>query len=700
MIVQMLRRAQARRRENEAGVTLVELVVTVVIIAIVSGGICTSLVLAVQQGPTVQHRSDFAATSAFLIRSISDDVANSEAAWPAAGASDDTCTAGGTVDLRTMPQYDGRSIEYRADISDGPFTVGGGVSVYEVEVSRTVTEVDDSSTSELLLTAYCTSGASLGAGASYSDPTYTLSLTLEVAPGADTRELALTAVRRTKLAASFSLTGSEFYDSDGDHSWDSPGETGKSGVSITVWDSTQSSQVESLVTDANGSFSVSLAAGSYVVCQTTPSGYTQTWPTAGTTGAVSCNSGGLGWVVTPAGASAINFGADLALACPVSPVPEALDPTTGNWPNNAGPDYWVFVNQGQSVQTAVDNAALADSSTTGDINGDGFLLIQVVAHDDASSGGSAAQAVQVSAAYTKPFGLLGCSVTLTGGGAGPAIWVKSTASAPTTTVAADNDGSANIYIGNLHGGNSATGVKIDGNGRYLRTAHATSNTAGGFVITGSSNTLYSGYATGNTGNGVSITGDSNLVTSSFDAMSSTGHGISIAGNSNTLDDVDAGESTTPNTLDGVHVAGNSNTLREVDAYKNGDDGVDITGNSNTIEDSTAGAHNKGNGDDGYFASGYGNYFDTNVAEENGGDGFDVSGASAAQTANRFRSDRSNTGYENVGAEYRLNGKIQNSGSNRADGTTVPKTSAPTKCNGAGVQFPSATTTFASVQVCE
>ena len=90
-----------------------------------------------------------------------------------------------------------------------------------------------------------------------------------------------------------------------------------------------------------------------------------------------------------------------------------------------GPDLtvktWLPGDPG-SVQWAVDNVT--------DTTGDGNIIVLVIAHPDGSLGGTSNQKVVVSATYRKPFGLFGCSVTLTGGGTGPAVWIKDSATSP------------------------------------------------------------------------------------------------------------------------------------------------------------------------------------------------------------------------------------------------------------------------------
>jgi hypothetical protein len=428
-----------------------------------------------------------------------------------------------------------------------------------------------------------------------------------------------------------------------------------------------------------------LAPGNYVVCETPQITWTQSAPQAGPT----CTNGTVGYAVTITGANCAgeqvtgkdfgNFQAPQPPPpCEKQPVQAVLNPTSGQYPGNLGPDYLVRVNHGDLVQAAVDAAALADSATTGDINGDGYIIITVSAHDDGTLGGSAAQNVVISKTYNHPFALVGCSVTLTGG-----IAITSSASDPGLTIPESASGKSIIFLMDLHGGGSAIGVKVDGDHRYLRNEGGSGNGVG-FSINGNFNTMHNGAAIGNSGDGVSITGNSNYLTDT-NSMSNGGNGFNVTGSFNKLLKLDAGEKATPNILDGVHVVGSNNTLSEIDAYANSGDGIDVAGSGNTLTKNVAGDKNKGNGGNGILVVGASNSLTENKANANKGDGFNLSGALTSATANLLKNNVSNTGnsgdvsLENVGAEYRLLNYIKNNGGgNKADNITIPKTS-PTKC---------------------
>ena len=524
---------------------------------------------------------------------------------------------------------------------------------------------------------------------------YTVTVTL--GDGCNGQDITGKNFGNVQLAATKS--GYKFNDLNGNHVADNlngiGGEPGLNGWTITIWNSTQTAVVQTTVTanDTSGKPGfyqfLNLAPGNYVVCETPQATWTQTFPQAGA-GFVTCTNGTIGWSITLAAGqndTDNNFGNFKTTVCEKLPVQNVLNPSTGYWPGNLGPDYVVRVNHGDKVQDAVNNAALHRTATTGDINGDGVIIILVLAHDDGTLGGSSAQKVVIDASYGSAntglrFGLIGCSVTLTGGGTGPAISIASTANARTTTIADGATPSSNIVVMDLHGGSSAIGVQVVGNNRYLRNEGGSGNGTG-FNITGNYNTMHNGAANSNSGDGVVVTGSGNLLTDT-NSMGNGGNGFSVTNPAlpgNRLLKLDAGETATPNGLDGVHVVGNSNTLSEIGAYANGGDGIDVAGNSNTLNKNLAGDKGKGNGQSGIRVVGGSNSLTENKAAANLGDGFTISASttsgSTSATANLLKNDLSNTGasgsdLENVGPEFRLKDYIKNNGGgNKIDGVLLP-----------------------------
>ena len=440
------------------------------------------------------------------------------------------------------------------------------------------------------------------------------------------------------------------------------------------------------VTDPSGNYSFNnLPAGTYKVCEVLQAGWTQTAPTSGP----SCTGSGeapIGITVTIGPSSTgDDFANQQTLACQKQPVQDVLNPTTGRYPGNKGPDMFVILSQGGNIQNAIDNVT--------DVNNDGYLIIQVLKDTTGQLGGSTSQRFTISQNYAKPFALIGCSITLNDPDATkPTEWIQSTAGSP-----------GNIFVMDLHGsGSNVAGIEVDGSGREIRNAYADNNPGVGYLVTGNGNTLHNGEAVGNGGDGYYVTSNSNLITDA-NAFSNKGNGFDVVGNSNTLNNLDAGDKGKGNSGDGIHVVGNSNTISGGDAFANTGDGMDVSGNSNTFTNDASGDRSgKGNGGDGYRVSGSSNNLNGNKAASNGGNGFDISGGSSG--ANLLKNDSSNTGasgsdLENTLAEYLLTGTVKNNGGgNKADSITIPKTSSPTKCT----SFPAtnATVTFVSANTCE
>ena len=467
-------------------------------------------------------------------------------------------------------------------------------------------------------------------------------------------------------------SGYKFNDLDGNHVWDG-NEPGLNGWLITVWDATQTNIVAQDVTHDDSSNNpgyyefVLLDGVTYVVCETGQAGWSQTFPESGPANVVACtNEGTLGYQVTLNGADETrnDFGNHFEEVpwCEKGPVQEVLDPTTGQYPGNDGPDVVVRVDLNESVQDAVDN--------TGDANNDGYIIIGVSAHVDGSLGGSANQKVAVSMDYTEtlPFALIGCSVTLTGGGSDPAVWVKDTANAKNITV---NGRTTDIFVMDLHGADSAVGVQADGQWRYLRNEDGVDSGIG-IKVVGDNNTIHNGAAEGNTGDGVYVQGNGNKLTDA-DSFDNGGNGFNVVGDSNQLLKLDAGDRNKGNTADGIHVAGKGNTISENDAFANGGDGFDVAGGTaaspNVLKKNTAGdTGDKANLGNGFRVAGTGSgtsnpiELEENVAEGNSLVGFLVTG-----TGHELKK---NEGTNNGGFEFDVAAGNFNAEENEANGNTI------------------------------
>src|SRR5262249_39539186 len=145
-----------------------------------------------------------------------------------------------------------------------------------------------------------------------------------------------------------------------------------------------------------------------------------------------------------------------------------LDPQTGRFPGNFGPDIVVDLRT-QSLQDALDHAT--------DTNGDGYIIIgvigkggQTLAPGGSPSRGKPRQQVQIDAFYDKPFALLGCGVTLRDplpcDGSSP-VQITANAGSPEFPVGSG----VTLYIQDITVENSvsAPALTIAGNGRYLES---------------------------------------------------------------------------------------------------------------------------------------------------------------------------------------------------------------------------------------
>ena len=92
-------------------------------------------------------------------------------------------------------------------------------------------------------------------------------------------------------------SGTKFVDTNGNGARDT-GEPGLAGVQIHLFgtDGRGNTVHVHATTDANGAYSFSVAPGSYTVCETVPTGYTQSFPTSGANCAA--HGGGLGYAIT------------------------------------------------------------------------------------------------------------------------------------------------------------------------------------------------------------------------------------------------------------------------------------------------------------------------------------------------------------------------------------------------------------------
>jgi hypothetical protein len=511
-------------------------------------------------------------------------------------------------------------------------------------------------------------------------------------------------------------SGKKFNDVKGDGIEDAT-DPGLGSWTIVLLDGNTNQVVDVQTTTAGtGAYQFTIAtAGFYRVCEVTQAGWTQTYPNASTPlpnppndaakdkAAMTCPAnvtlnnvvvplGAWGWEINVASGDALtgdDFGNHQNEV--VCQKPTAINRMNSVFVGNAGPDITVKTWLNQSIQSAVTNAT--------DVNGDGYIIIMVIANSSGALGGSANQSVVISKDYTAtpatnlPFGLFGCSVTLTGQGAnGAAVEIAATANAKDLAIGSRV---SDIFVMDLHGSNNTIGVAAYGNNRWLD--NECTGTCGkqanktGIKVVGNNNTVHNGEATGNTGDGVCVLGDGNLLDTT-DATKNGGKGFNVVGNNNTLKVRKVGDKNAGNGGDGITVNGNGNSLTGGGkVLANGGWGINVNGNANTLTKNVVGDSGAGNTAGGIRVNGSGNQLTENTANANIGPGFLAIGGTSGSPNNFVKNNKATQGID-----YNLTGYVRNqSGGNQADGVTIPSAA---KCSG---KFPAqgATTNFAAGTTC-
>lgn len=310
--------------------------------------------------------------------------------------------------------------------------------------------------------------------------------------------------------------------------------------------------------------------------------------------------------------------------CDKESVQSVLHPTTGMFLGNAGPDE-VLILGTSPLQDMVDAAT--------DSNDDGFIILMVRKDDTGEPGGGSTENLTIRRAYSDPFALIGCSITLSDADRSDGL--------PTASIsaAASSPGAPSIFVMDIHAeGSDADGWLIEGEDRYLRNSRAV----------------------GNAGAGVRVVGDDNRVHNA----------PSIA----------------ENTV-GVLLEGSDNLLTDCEIVDNTTVGVQVTGDRNQLHGNDVGTPGHGNGGDGIFVTGAGDGPEgarelyENVVEENAGVGIRVTGAGHDLQGNQSGDREGGTG-DNLGCEYEVVEGNYDGGDNRANSERVGTGGAfPTGCLG-------------------
>ncbi|HKF41953.1 MAG TPA: right-handed parallel beta-helix repeat-containing protein [Thermoanaerobaculia bacterium] len=345
--------------------------------------------------------------------------------------------------------------------------------------------------------------------------------------------------------------------------------------------------------------------------------------------------------------------------CTKAPVRAVLDPVTGQFPGNQGPDLIVRVDLGDKIQDALDLAKVPGFDAAH--NNDGYIIIAVSAHADHSLGGDTNQAALIDGNYEFPFALFGCSVTMHSSGAVGHIAAGATAP--------DNPplSGLNIFVMDLHGSDGTYGWLIEGNGRSVRNTYG-KNSGTGVAFLGNNNLMHNGQGTGNSGVGLLIQGNGNYVTDT-DVFSNGSHGVQVIGNNNQILKVDAGDKGKGNTGDGVNVSGTGNTLQEIDAFANTGWGFNVSGGTgNILNKNNGGDRGKGNTAGGFLLDGSVTLLQ-NTAIGNSGNGFKF--MSSGWNLKNNVSGGTGSGQPNGGCQFNFTvaGNV-NQGGNKYDGITL------------------------------
>jgi hypothetical protein len=347
-----------------------------------------------------------------------------------------------------------------------------------------------------------------------------------------------------------------------------------------------------------------------------------------------------------------------------------LDPLTGRFPGNKGADIVVDVRT-QSLQAALDSAT--------DTNGDGYVIVGVIARDDGAPGGSASQEIDVSRAYGQPFALIGCGVTLRDplacDGHAPML-INASATSPEFPVGSG----VTLYVQDITvtGSQTAPGWLVSGNGRFLEAVGSIANKAG-IKIVGNRNTIRNSFARDNyNGAGIWVQGKNNMIDTFNATNNANGDGITVTGNRNTIVNSTSGGQGVGNGGAGINVNGAGNLMNGNAAFGNSGDGFNIGGGTaaspNVLKGNVAGGTYRGNGANGFVVSGIGSgaslpiELEANTAQSNHFDGFKVTGSGHQLKGNV---SGGSGGLMNTACQYEVSPGNIKGGGNTSNSVAVP-----------------------------
>lgn len=286
--------------------------------------------------------------------------------------------------------------------------------------------------------------------------------------------------------------------------------------------------------------------------------------------------------------------------CEKGTVKAVMDSVTGRFPGNAGADIVVDVRT-QSLQNALD--------TVTDVNGDGYIIVGVVARDGKVPGGQGNQQVDVTRVYPSPFALIGCGVTLmdpTSCDAHAVVDIRASAKSPEFPAGSG----ITLYFQEITAAASASapGWLARGDGRFFEGIGANSNMQG-IKVVGDRSVIHNSFASGNVIGGISVQGDGNTIDTVQTSENDGGDGISVAGNGNTIANSTARGQGGDTGGAGIRVSGAGNLIASNNAYSNVLDGISVAGGTavspNVVSNNVSGTQLLGNGGSGISLTGTG-----------------------------------------------------------------------------------------------
>ncbi len=340
------------------------------------------------------------------------------------------------------------------------------------------------------------------------------------------------------------------------------------------------------------------------------------------------------------GTCQVTFGCSGCQWCTKSAVQSQVTQNVGTC--SAQPDIIVDVRLGTSAiitnnvgtpqpATGSLQAAIDYINAHGDVNGDGFLFIGVIAQDCTSTvgtgqclaagtvgrplgGPAGTENVIITNSRPQRLNVFGCSVTLQ-------------AKDPTKPVITVRDSVGKVTVLDIHvTGSSVAGYFVTNNADLvvIKNARALNNDIGYLVNDTDVEITGAPEISGNR-IGIQIGGSNVTLRTNSDIRKNSQFGILVLGNGNELNGNEVGVSGFPNGV-GEKIAGNGNNVHDDNVAYNTNEGIIVSGNNNTLH----GEDSESNGSDGIKVTGAGNLLDSNrTVQKNGANGINADSANGA-----------------------------------------------------------------------